>query len=237
MTQQPIALVTGAAKGLGAAIAVHLAQQGYTVVVHYRSSEKDAERTLSAVSTYSSDSTMIPADVANATDIQKMVRVIAHRYGRLDVVVHTVGTFLYRKLADTRVEDWQDVMRTNLQSSFILSQAVMPIMQKQQYGRVIFFGCAGADRMVTHLHTTPYYIAKTGVVMLTKQLASEQAAHGITVNCISPGILESSVADAPTPTGRRIPFAPVLHTISLLLQEENQYINGANIEIADGWLV
>lgn len=236
-SSHPVALVTGAAKGLGSAIAVHLAQQGYVVVVHYRGSEKEAARTLSEVVALSPESSMLPADITNQAEVQKMIRLIVHRYGRLDVVVHTVGGFLYRRLAETRVEEWQEVMNTNLQSMFVLTQQVLPIMQKQRYGRIVLFGCAGADRMITKLHTTPYYIAKTGVVMLAKQLAAEYAPEGITVNCISPGVLESSVADAHTPIDRKVPFTPVLNTISLLLGQENEYINGANIEIADGWLV
>lgn len=237
MTQPQIALVTGGAKGLGAAIARHLAAMGYVVIVHYRSSEKAATATLVAVRRQSPESSMISADLRSATDVDALIGVILQRYGRLDVLVHTVGNFVYKKLSAFALEEWKEVMETNLQSTFLLTQAALPHMQHAHYGRIILFGCAGADRLVTPPHTTPYVIAKTGVVMLTKQLSSAYAADGVTVNCISPGVLVSSVVDAKTPTMRRIPFTPVLNIISLLLGPDNQYINGVNIEIADGWLV
>lgn len=237
MTQPQIALVTGGAKGLGAAIARHLAAMGYVVIVHYRSSEKAATATLAAVRRQSPESSMISADLRSATDVDALIGVILQRYGRLDVLVHTVGNFVYKKLSAFALEEWKEVMETNLQSTFLLTQAALPHMQHAQYGRIILFGCAGADRFVTHEHTTPYYIAKTGVVMLTKQLASEYAPFGVTVNCISPGVLTSSHVKVTTPTGRAIPFVAITRTVSFLLAEESQYINGANIEVADGWLV
>lgn len=237
MKKQQIALVMGAAKGLGAAIALRLAEEGYTVVVHYHASETEAAKTLEAVRALSPKSSTVTADVRSEPAVREMIQQVIQQYGRIDVLVNTIGNFIYKPLAETTLDEWKDLMETNLQSAFLLAQSVIPVMQQQKYGRMVFFGCAGADRMVTRPHTTPYYIAKAGVVMLTKQLGAEYAPDGITVNCISPGILESSVAEANTPIKRKIPFTPVLNMISLLLEKDKEYINGANIEIADGWLV
>lgn len=232
---QRVALVTGAAKGVGAAIALRLAHDGYTIIVHYHSSSKDAEATLKKIRVVAPTSSMVSADIRKQKEREQLVRLVMKRYGRIDVLVNTVGNFIYTPLANTSVDAWRDVMESNLEATMFLSQLVLPIMRKQRSGRIINFGAVSADRMVVRPHTTPYYIAKTGVIMLTKQLAHDNAKYGITVNAISPGILESSVVKLKTPTGKYVQFADIARTIAFLVQPESQAINGANIEVADGF--
>lgn len=231
----PVALVTGSAKGVGATIASQLARDGYTVVVHYHSSSKDAERTLKKIREISPNSSMLAANIRVQTEREQFVRLVYERYGRIDVLVNTVGNFIYTPLAQTTVNAWRDVFETNLEATLFLSQLVLPIMRTQQHGRIINFGAVSADRMIVRPNTTPYYIAKTGVIMLTKQLAQENARYGITVNAVSPGILESSVVKLKTPTGRYIQFSDIARVVSFLVHPESQAINGANIEVADGF--
>ena len=108
-------------------------------------------------------------------------------------------------------------------------------MKKKKWGRIINFGCAAADSITIRERTTPYYIAKTGVIMLTKVLAYEYAHYGITVNSVSPGILKTSITKPPTPSGKYAQFEDILNAVNFLLKTESNYINGANIEIAGGW--
>lgn len=234
-SHSPIALVTGAAKGVGATIAEQLARDGYTVVVHYHSSTADAERTLKAIRTHQPASSMIAADIRSQKERKQLVNLVLKRYGRIDVLVNTVGNFIFTPLAQTSVDVWRDVLETNLEATMFLSQLVLPQMRKQKYGRIVNFGAVSADRMIARPRTTPYYIAKTGVIILTKQLAEDNAKYGITVNAISPGILESSVVKLKTPTGKYIRFNDIARTVSFVVQPESQAINGANIEVAGGF--
>ncbi|HLD22187.1 MAG TPA: SDR family NAD(P)-dependent oxidoreductase [Patescibacteria group bacterium] len=236
MKQQPIALVTGAAKGLGATMAKTLAEQGYIVVLHFFTSTEAAEKTLRIVRTFQPESSMISVDLRNASEVQRMIRLVIQRYKRIDVVVHIVGNFIYKSLAQTTTEEWHDVIASNLDAAFYLSNAVLPYMRKQRSGRMVHFGSVGLNKIKKRSNTTPYYIAKTGLHMLTQQLAFENAPYHITVNMISPGILESSVMKPKTPTGTTIKYADIIRTLLFLLKEENECINGANIEIAAGMM-
>lgn len=232
----PVALVTGAAKGLGAAIAKQLAKDGYTVIVHYFHSEKEATTLVRGLRRTNMNASMLCADLRDPKEAQSMIQLIIQRYGRLDVVVNNVGGFIFTPLAQTTAADWQEVMGTNLNATFFVCNAVIPQMRKQGNGRIINFGAVDAARMTVRPRTTPYYIAKTGIIMLTKQLAADNAKFGITVNTVSPGILESSVVKLPTPSGRYVQFKDITHAISFLVTPESHAINGTNIEIADGFI-
>ena len=108
-------------------------------------------------------------------------------------------------------------------------------MKKKKWGRIINFGCVAADSLTVRKNTTPYYIAKTGVIMLTKVLAYEYAKFAITVNSVSPGILKTSVAKPPTPSGGYAQFEDIENAINFILSPASGYLNGANIEVAGGW--
>ncbi|MBI2611439.1 SDR family oxidoreductase, partial [Candidatus Gottesmanbacteria bacterium] len=123
-------------------------------------------------------------------------------------------------------------------STFLCSQKVLPYMKKKRWGRIINFGCAAADAITIRKNTTPYYIAKTAVIMLTKVLAYEYAKYGITINSISPGIMPTSVTKPKSQFAQStqlVQFSDITHAINLLLKEDSSAINGANIEISGGW--
>lgn len=229
-----IVLVTGSAKNLGRAIAVDLAKQGARVIIHYYHSKKEAEETLTEVKKYS-DGIVVPADVTNQKEVDTMIQTIKKQFGSIDILVNLVGNFIFEPMTTTSFAQFKDVIETNLYTTFLCSHAVLPHMKKKRWGRIINFGCVGAESITIREKTTPYYIAKTGVIMLTKILASTYAPYGITINSISPGILTTSIAKPPTPTGRFAEFEDMIHAINFLLTAESQYINGANIEVAGGW--
>lgn len=229
-----IALVTGSAKNLGKSIAIDLAKQGAKVAIHYHNSKKEAFDTLAEVKKYS-QGIIIKTDVTNPKDISSMVQTIELKLGTIDILVNLVGNFIFEPITTTTFAKFQDVIESNLYSTFLLCKQVLPNMVKKKWGRIINFGCAGAESITIREKTTPYYIAKTGVIMLTKLLATEYAKFGITVNSISPGILETSVAKPPTPSGKFTQFKDIINITNFLLKDESSYINGANIEVAGGW--
>lgn len=229
-----IALVTGSAQNLGRAIALDLAKQGTKVVIHYHHSEKEAQEALKVVKKHS-DGIIVRANITQPDDVVTLFDYIVSKVGNVDILVNLVGNFIFEPITTTTFEKFKDVIESNLYSTFLCCNEAIPSMQKKKWGRIINFGCVGAESITIREKTTPYYIAKTGVIMLTKVLAYEYAKYGITVNSISPGILETSIAKPPTPTGRNASFEDIINAINFLLKEESSYINGANIEVAGGW--
>ncbi|PIW36489.1 MAG: bifunctional dihydropteridine reductase/dihydrofolate reductase TmpR [Candidatus Kerfeldbacteria bacterium CG15_BIG_FIL_POST_REV_8_21_14_020_45_12] len=230
-----VAVVTGAAKGVGAAIAKRLVTADLAVVIHYHTSEADAKKTLAQLRRVNPDCAMLPANLRETKQAEQLINLVMERYGRIDLLINNVGNFIYKPLARTSIEDWNDVIETNLTATFSLCQAVLPQMRQQKYGRIVNVGQVDAARMVIRPKTTPYAIAKTGVVMLTKQLAFDNAKFGIRVNAISPGIVETSVVKLKTPTGTLVPVEDIANAVAYLVADESTQVNGANLEVANGF--
>ncbi len=230
-----IALVTGAAKGVGKTIAQKLVQDGYTVVVHYFSSADDASKTVQSLQRTAPDSSMIQGNLRDATAAESMVSLVIERYGRIDLLVNNVGNFIYKPLAKTTLEEWNDVIETNLTATFLLCSLVLPSMRTQKSGVIINIGQVDAARMQIRPMTTPYAIAKTGILMLTKQLAFDNAKKGIRINAISPGIIETAKTKLQTPTETYISPDAIADAVSYLSGEQSTSVNGANLEVADGF--
>lgn len=229
-----IALVTGSAKNLGRAITIDLAKQGAKVVIHYHRSEKEAQKTLQEVKKYS-DGIIVKANLTDQNNIVTMYRYIVTKLGEVDILINLVGNFIFEPITTTSFVKFKDVIESNLYSTFICCKEVLPNMQKKKWGRIINFGCVGAESLTIRKKTTPYYIGKTGVIMLTKVLAYEYAKYGITINSISPGILETSIAKPQTPTDKYAQFEDIINVINFINKESSSYINGANIEVSGGW--
>ncbi|MBM2826212.1 MAG: short-chain dehydrogenase/reductase [Dehalococcoidia bacterium] len=229
-----VALVTGSAKGLGAAMAIALASHGAKVAVHYRTSKKEAEETVQAIEKYVEGPLLVQGDVTDEKDAQRLIATVTETFGRLDILVNNVGNFLFKPMEETESWEFRDVIESNLYSVFYMTKAGLPIMREQRYGRIISFGNVGAEKLPIRPNTTPYFIAKAGVLTLTKILAQEEAKWGITINAISPGILETSQVTLPVPIGRAAAFSDIINALLFLLKEESSYITGANIEVSGG---
>ena len=229
-----VALVTGAAKNLGRAIANDLSKQGAKVAIHYHTSKKDALKTLREVNKFS-EGMIVKANLTTAEEVVSMFRNIETKLDSVEILINLVGNFIFDSISATSFEKFRDVIESNLYATFLCSQKVLPAMKKKRWGRIINFGSVAADAITIRQKTTPYYIAKTGVIMLTKVLAYEYAKYDITINSISPGILKTSIAKPPTPSGKYAQFEDITNTINFLLKKESGYINGANIEVSGGW--
>ncbi len=227
-----VACVTGSSKGLGREIALALAYQGYSVCVHYYTSKEDANHTLLEIQKKSQKSMLIQADLTDKSQVKNMFSKIYETYGRLDVLVHSVGDFYYKDMDDTQAEDWIRIMENNLYSSLYCIDEALRIMKKQGNGRIIVFGCSGCGNITVREKTTPYYAAKNALLHAVKAHAM-YLPSGITINMVSPGILETSthlIEGVPIVT-----LAEITNCVRFLLSEEASGINGANIEVSKGW--
>ena len=184
------AIVTGSARGLGRATALMLAKEGYVVAINYRKSGKEATKTLQLLRKINSSCISVQGDLTKERNVKKLVAAAKKKFGRIDVLVNNIGDFLYKPLLSTTPKEIETVFRNNVITSFMCSKEVIKFMKKG--GSIINIGSTGCDELLAPKMTTPYYMAKTSVYLLTKGL-SRTAGNGITVNAVSPGILKTSV--------------------------------------------
>ena len=173
----------------------------------------------------------------------QFIRHVEETWGRIDVLVHAAGPYHRINVMEETPEGWDSMFANNLHPVFYLSQATAPGMKERKYGRIITFSMANADHMIAQPDVTAHYIAKAGVLILTRTLAKQLAPHGITANTISPGFINSGSAPAEelAAMAKRIPagyVGEVKDTVAaarFLLSDEARYVNGSNIHVSGAW--
>lgn len=156
------ALVTGSARGIGRGVALDLAEAGFGVAIHYRSSVDEAEKTRLEAQSFGVQAVKLQADLTDSIQAEKLVLEAANQLGGLGVLVNNVGNYKKGALTEMPLEEWHEMFDTNLHSSFYTCRAAIPIMRLQKFGRIINFGYAGATNLISRPRTTAYVIAKTG---------------------------------------------------------------------------
>ncbi len=238
-----VALVTGGAKGIGRAIALDLAQQGWDVALCYRTSVAEAEQTRVAIEQQGRRALAVQCDVSDPAAAAGLVAQIEKTWGRIDALINGAGPYHRTNLLEETVDGWLSMFANNLHPIFYLARAVAPGMTQRRWGRIISFSMANADQQIAQPELTAHYIAKVGVLILTRSLARLLAPHGVTVNAISPGFINSGSAPQAELAAmvKRIPagyLGEPHDTVSVtrfLLSDEARYINGANIHLSGGW--
>ncbi|MBI2594375.1 SDR family oxidoreductase [Candidatus Curtissbacteria bacterium] len=232
-----VAVVTGSAKGLGRAIALALAREGFTVVVHYRKSKKEAEKVLREVGKLSAGSILTSGDLTDENQVKEIFDAIIQKFRQVDLLVNNVGNFLYKPLHKTSNREFRDILESNVYTTLFCSKAVLPQMRRQKSGYIVNIGVVGADKMNLLANSTPYFYAKNGVYLLTKMMAHEEAKNGIHVNMISPASLETDIfKPGDFPMGRSATYDDVVKALLFLISPDAYYINGANLEVAGGFI-
>ena len=238
-----VALITGGAKGIGRGIALDLAAQQWKVAVCYRTSEAEAQQTALAITERGGKALAIRCDVSDPAAAQSLVQQVEQQWGRIDVLINGAGPYHRVNLFEETVDGWNEMFDGNLHSIFYLAKAVAPGMKIRKSGRIINFSMANADQMISQPDVTAHYIAKAGVLILTRTLAKLLAPHGITVNAVSPGFIDSGSAPPEELAGmtKRIPAGYIgtvddtVAAVRYLLSEDARYVNGANIQISGAW--
>lgn len=238
-----VALVTGGAKGIGRGVALDLAAQHWKVAICYRTSEADAQKTALTITERGGQALAIRCDVSNPVAATDLVDQVEQKWGGIDVLINGAGPYHRINLLEETVEGWNEMFDGNLHPIFYLAKAVVPGMKTRKSGHIINFSMANADQMISQPDVTAHYIAKAGVLILTRTLAKLLAPHGITVNAISPGFIDSGSAPPEELAGmtKRIPAGYIgtvddtVAAVRYLLSEEARYVNGANIQISGAW--
>jgi 3-oxoacyl-[acyl-carrier protein] reductase len=238
-----VALITGGAKGIGRRVALDLAADHWSVAICYRTSGKEAEEVIAAVQAHGVKGLAIAADVSDPDAVAALVQRVQTEWGRIDALINGAGPYERKPLLEESVAGWHSMFDNNLHPVFYLSQAVAPGMKERRWGRIVTFSMANADQLVAQPQLTAHYIAKVGILVLTRTLARIMAPHGVTVNAISPGFIDSGSAPEQEleAMAKRIPAGYVgsvsdaASVVRFLLSDEARYINGANIHLSGAW--
>ena len=237
------ALVTGASRGIGRAVALALAGEGAEVVVNYASSPDAAEAVVAEIQANGGSAYALPADVADEASVEDLFKTVLKRSGRIDVLVNNAGITRDGLLMRMKTEDWQAVINLNLTGVFLCTRAVTRPMLKQRSGRII--NITSVVGLMGNAGQANYAAAKAGVVGLTRSSAKEMASRGITVNAVAPGFIATDMtkdleADAiltAIPLGRFGTPDQVAGTVRFLAADPAAaYITGQVLQV-DGGMV
>jgi 3-oxoacyl-[acyl-carrier protein] reductase len=249
--QDRVAVVTGAATGLGRAIAQRLAEEGARLAL----ADIDAvglERTVAGIAALGGKALGIVGDVTEEEPAKGLVAAAVERYGRLDILVNNVGGSRPARIWDMTVEDWDFVLRLNLRSAFLCTRAAVPPMMKQRWGRIVCLSSGareGTPWTAYYQGGAAYPAAKAGVHGFIRDVALELAEHGITVNAVAPGPidteragpmlrrLDETVEYSPsrmTPLRRLGQPLEIANAVLFLASEEASYITGVTLPVTGG---
>ncbi|MFB6155232.1 MAG: SDR family NAD(P)-dependent oxidoreductase [Haloferacaceae archaeon] len=233
-----VVLVTGSSGGIGRAISLAAADAGASVAVHYNSSESAAEETAAAARERgAAAATTVQGDVTDPDGVDDLFAAVEDELGTVTVLVNNVGDFAPRHWEDLSFETWNRVLDTNFNGTYLCSKRALPGMREEGYGRIVNVGYAGTEKALVYPKNFPYFVAKTGVLMFTRMLANDTMDDGITVNAVSPYVVENSDEFPPeAPRGRWARYTDVVQTVMFFLDPDSEYISGENVEIDGGWL-
>lgn len=232
-----VALVTGAASGLGREIAVALAASASAVAVHFHKNRSGARATADKVRAAGAASFAAGADLTSEGGPFRLAARVERVFRRIDILVNNVGPFLQKPWDEVTPDDWRRLAETNLIVPHTLMRAVLPGMRRRRFGRIINIGFGRVGQLAAFPGILPYAAAKTGLLLLTRTAAAGEARTGVTVNMVSPGLLRGGILPAGAesagqPLGT---FADVAAAVCFLASEEAGAVNGANILVAGTW--
>lgn len=232
---RPAALVTGGGRGIGRAICLALAKAGFDVCINYAASAAAAEQTAEECKAFGVQAMTLQADVTDPAQCQALVETAAKTFGRLDVLVNNAGVTADKLILRMQEEDFDKVINANLKGAFFCCKTACKLMMRQRYGRIINISS------VVGLHgnagQSNYAASKAGLIGLTKSLAKEFAARGVTVNAVAPGFIETDMTAAMSdaakeaaltavPAGKIGHAEDVANAVAFLASAEAGYITG-----------
>lgn len=244
-----VAIITGAARGIGKAAAIIFAKEGATVVI----ADLDDQGALDVVNLIKADGNeamYVRTNLTSAADVEALVSQTVETYGKLDILYNNAGINLFAQLADTKEEDWDKVMQVNVKSVYLTCKYAIPVMKERGYG--VILNTASAAAIVGLRNLAAYTASKGAVLQLTRNIALDYAKNGIRVNAICPGVTatkmtEKVILDDPDPVAARTRFDRVIPRGTMavpseiamaalfLVSDESSYIVGAAIPVDGGY--
>ena len=207
LLQGQVAIVTGASRGIGRAIALELAKQGATIIVNYASSSGAADNVVADISAAGGQAIALQADVSKAEQVDTLFSTVMDKFKRIDIIVNNAGITRDTLLLRMKPEDWQAVIDLNLTGVFLCTRAASKIMLKQRSGRII--NIASVAGQMGNPGQANYSAAKAGVIGFTKTVAKELASRGITVNAVAPGFIATDMTSNLSNTEDILKYIPL----------------------------
>ena len=240
-----IALITGASTGIGASTALKLAECGVKVAINYFQSETEAKKIAKAIDTLDAEALLTKADVRDAAQVKRMLDTVVEKFGRVDILVNNAGGLVKRVPVAEMTDDlWDQIANLNMRSVFYCSRTAIPYMVERKYGRIVNVSSVAAFTGGGR-HATVYAAAKAWVNGFTKGLAKELAPHGVTVNSVAPGVIDTPF-HVKAETGDFDQFLPsiplkrvgtpdeVAGLIAYLASDDSSYVTGTVFHINGG---
>lgn len=246
MLKGKCAIITGASRGLGKAIALKLASLGANIVLNYRSSEEEALEVENEIKQLGVEVISVKGDISKLKEVENLVSVAKERFGNVDIMVNNAGITKDTLILRMKEEDFDSVIDVNLKGVFNCLKAITPIMVKQKHGKIISIssvvGISGNAGQVN------YAASKAGIIGMTKSLAKEVGSRGINVNAVAPGFIETDMTDAlgdkiKEEAKKNIPLRKlgkpedVANVVAFLASESSDYITGQVIQVDGGMLM
>lgn len=237
------ALVTGASRGIGKAIALTLAAEGADIIVNYAGNAAAAQDTVSRITDLGRKAIAIKADVASEQEVNAMIKQTIAEFGRIDILVNNAGITRDNLLLRMKEEDWDAVLHTNLKGVFLCTKAVAKFMMKQREGKIV--NLASIVGVTGNAGQANYAAAKAGVIAFTKSIAQELASRGIRVNAVAPGFITTDMTnvlsdEVKKEMAAKIPLArlgspeDVAQAVLFLVSSLSDYITGQTINVNGG---
>ena len=239
------ALVTGASRGIGRAVALAFAAEGASVALNFARNVAAAEAVRAEIESAGGKAILVPADVSDENAVEDMVKTVTEAFGSIDILVNNAGITRDGLLLRMKEEDWDAVLNTNLKGVFLCTKAVSKFMMKKRYGRIV--NMASVVGVTGNASQANYAAAKAGVIGFSKSAAKELASRGITVNVVAPGFIgtdmtaglseavkEKALADIPL--GKMGEPKDVANAVLFLASDQASYITGQVVNV-DGGMV
>ncbi|EHO63749.1 3-oxoacyl-[acyl-carrier-protein] reductase [Dialister succinatiphilus] len=239
------ALVTGASRGIGRAIALALASKGFAVALNYAGSHDAAEAVKKEIEDAGGKAFTVQGDVSKSEDVDRIFKTVKDEFGGLDVLVNNAGINRDALLIRMKESNWDDVIATDLKSDFLTTKAAAAMMMRKRKGSII--NISSVVGIMGNIGQVNYAAAKAGVIGLTKACAKEMAARNIRVNAVAPGFIETAMTDgipekiregmiASIPMGRMGQPEDIARAVCFLASDDASYITG-QVLVVDGGLV
>lgn len=243
MLDGKVAIVTGASRGIGRAIAINLAAQKARVFINYQKNEAAARQVAQEISENGGAADLLCCDIASAEDVAAAVKTVLSAAGRIDILVNNAGRTRDNLFMFMKESDWDDVLDTNLKGTYLMTKAVVKPMFKAKWGRIVTI--ASVAGQYGNPGQVNYSASKAGIIGFTKAVARELAERGITVNAVSPGLIDTEMSRAlpekareaiiaQIPVGRMGTADEVADTVSFLVSDWADYITGQVVAVNGG---
>jgi 3-oxoacyl-[acyl-carrier protein] reductase len=232
-----IALVTGSSRGIGREIAIRLADDVDGIGVHYRENEKAAEEVRGEIIKKGRAAEAFHADLTNESETRNLISQVEAHFGRLDILVNNFGPIIVKPWSELATADWELMNRSILLASFWGMTSALPGMRERGWGRIVNIGYHRVEQLTAFAGIAAYAVAKTALLILTRSAAASELKSGITVNMVSPGLIEGGIM----PAGGKVSAElfgtklDVAEAVSFLASDRAGHINGTNLVVAGTW--